>query len=225
MSLGLSDVIPKSKFCVKTLLVFCNKLQLKLPKVLRRVHLSLTNSGQWRRKCSLDSTSFPQLYSGFNVSWKPCLNFCSFKWLKPSLILVIRQIPLGLWQLQTEFGDGRRSLRILLLKPEKSSDFLRWGSRLFHSVMVDEKKKFLKKLCFVLTRGILYIFRVEYNEHLVEIKLTRYLGFSFSRSYKKGKAFYTSIDLAVTPIPILDRFSLLTYSSLLLLRLGMHYIE
>ena len=99
LSLGLSEVFPKSKVCVKTLLVFSNKLQLKLPKVLRRVRLSLTNWGQWRRKCSVDSTSFPQLHSGFNVSWKPYLNLCSLKWLKPSLSLVIRQIPLGLWQL------------------------------------------------------------------------------------------------------------------------------
>ena len=145
LSLGLSYVFPKSKICIKTLLVFSNKLQLKLPKVLRTVLLSLTNWGQWRRKCSVDSTSFPQLHSGFNISWKPCLNLCSLKWLKPSLSLVIRQIPLGLWQL--DFGDGRMNLRILLLKTKKLSDFLRWGSRLFHSIIPDGKKEFLKKLC------------------------------------------------------------------------------
>ena len=65
LSLGLSNVFPKSKVFVKvfvkTLPVFSSKLQLKLSKVLRRVHLSLKNSGQWRRKCSVDSTSFPQL--------------------------------------------------------------------------------------------------------------------------------------------------------------------
>ena len=83
LSVGLSDVFPKSK------------LQLKLPKVLSRMHLSLTNWGQWRRNFSVDSTSFPQLHSGFNVSWKPSLNSCSLKWLKPNLSLVIRQVPLG----------------------------------------------------------------------------------------------------------------------------------
>ena len=66
------------------LLVLSNKLQLKLPEVLRRVLLSLTNWGQWRR-CSVDSTSFPQLHSAFNVSQKPCLNLCSLKGLKASL--------------------------------------------------------------------------------------------------------------------------------------------
>ena len=77
--LGLSDIFPKSKVYVKTLLVFSKKLWLKLPKVRRRVRLSLKNWGQWRRKCSADSTSFRQLHSGFNVSWKPCLNLCSLK--------------------------------------------------------------------------------------------------------------------------------------------------
>ena len=43
LSLGLRDVFPKSKVYVKTLLVFTNKLQLKLPKVLRRLRLSLAN--------------------------------------------------------------------------------------------------------------------------------------------------------------------------------------
>ena len=160
LSLGISDVFPKSKVCVKTLLALSNKLQLKLPKVLRRVSLSFAiwdSGGEivlW--------TSFLQLRSRFKVSWKPCLNLCSLKWLKPSLSLVIRQIPLELWQLWTEFGDGLMNLRILLLKTEKFSGFLRLGSRLFHSIIVDAKKRFLKKLCFMLTRGILCTFRVEY---------------------------------------------------------------
>ena len=118
LSFGLSDVFPKSKVCVKTLLVFSNKMQLKLPEVLRRMRLSLTNWEQWRRKCSVDSTTFPRLHSR----------------LKPSLSLVIRQISLGLWRLRAGFGDGRINLRILLSKPEKFSDFLRWGSTILGGV-------------------------------------------------------------------------------------------
>ena len=72
--------------------------------------------------------------------------------------------------------------------------------------MVDGKREFSKKLCFVLTRWILCIFRVEYKERLVGIKLNRYLVFHFPRPYKKGKAFYTSVDLGGTPVPILNRF-------------------
>ena len=70
LSLGLSDI---------SLLVFSNKLQLKLLKVFWRVPLSLTMWGQWRRKCLADSASFPQLDSRVNISWKPCLNLCCLK--------------------------------------------------------------------------------------------------------------------------------------------------
>ena len=132
------------------------------------------------------STSFPQLHSVFNVYWKPFLNLRSIKWLKPCLSLVIRQIRLGLWQLETEFGDGRMNL---LLKTEKLSNFLRWGSRLFHSIMVDGRKEFLKKLRFLLRRGMLCIFRVEYNECLVGIKLNRYLGLWLYKTLWKRQSF------------------------------------
>ena len=91
--------ISKKQTCIKTLLVFSSKLSLKLPQVLRRVRLSLTNWGQWRRKISVDSTSFSQLHTGFNIFWMPCLNLFSLKWLKLSLSLIIRQIPLELWKL------------------------------------------------------------------------------------------------------------------------------
>ena len=68
---------------------------------------------------------FSQLPNKFIVSWKPCLNLCSLKRLKPSLGLAIRQIPPGLQQFLREFGDGRTNYRILVLKTEKLSDFLR----------------------------------------------------------------------------------------------------
>ena len=87
--------------------------------------------------------------------------------------------------------------------------------------MVDEKKEFLKKLCFVFRRGMLCIFRVEHNKHLAE-KIFRI--FIFQELIKKGKVFYTSVDLERTLIPILERF-LLKYTLLLLLRLDMGYIE
>ena len=50
LSLELSDAFPKSKVCVKALQVFSNKLQLKLPKILRRVRISLTNWGSGGEK-------------------------------------------------------------------------------------------------------------------------------------------------------------------------------
>ena len=55
------------------------------------------------------------------------------------------------------------TLRILVLKAEKLSGFLKQGSKLFHSVMVSGNKFFLKKLCFVFRRGMLCTFRADYN--------------------------------------------------------------
>ena len=44
------------------------------------------------------------------------------------------------------------NLRMLVLKSDKLSAFLRPGSNLFHSMIVDGKNGFLKKLWFVLKR-------------------------------------------------------------------------
>ena len=66
------------------------------------------------------------------------------------------------------------SLRMLVLKSDKLSAFLRPGSSLFHSIIVDGKNKFLKKLWFVLRRGMFSAFLVGYNVGLTGIKLKRY---------------------------------------------------
>ena len=46
------------------------------------------------------------------------------------------------------------NLRKLFLKSDKPSAFLRPGSSLFHSIIVDGKNEFLKKLWFALRRGM-----------------------------------------------------------------------
>ena len=55
------------------------------------------------------------------------------------------------------------NLRILVLKSDKPSAFLRPGSNLFHSMIVDRKSEFLKKLWFVLRKGMFSSFLVEYS--------------------------------------------------------------
>ena len=65
------------------------------------------------------------------------------------------------------------NLRILVLKSDKYSAFLRPESNLFHSMIVDGKNKFLKKLRFVLRRRMFSMFLVEYNISLTGIKLKR----------------------------------------------------
>ena len=66
------------------------------------------------------------------------------------------------------------NLRILVLKTDKLSAFLRPVSNLFHSMIVDGKNKFLKKFWFVFRRGMFIAFLVEYNVRLTGIKLKIY---------------------------------------------------
>ena len=66
------------------------------------------------------------------------------------------------------------NLRILVLKSDKLSAFLRPGSNLFHSMIVDGKNEFLKKLWFVLRSGMFSAFLVWYNVGLAGIKIKRY---------------------------------------------------
>ena len=68
LSVMSNDVLPKNNVSVKAESVVSSNLKLILPVVLRRVRLSLTNWGQCRRKCSVDSISRPQLHNGLIVS-------------------------------------------------------------------------------------------------------------------------------------------------------------
>ena len=66
------------------------------------------------------------------------------------------------------------NLRMLVLKSDRLSAFLRPGSSSFHSMVVDEKNEFLKKLWFALRRGMFSGFLVGCNVGLTGIKLKRY---------------------------------------------------
>ena len=46
-------------------------------------------------------------------------------------------------------------LNIFSLKTETLLEFLKLGSKLFHSIIADRKKESLKKLCFALIREIM----------------------------------------------------------------------
>ena len=130
--------------------------------------------------------SLPQQQIGFKQSRKLCLNLWSLRWLKPNLSLVISFIPVGLWQLKVLFWVGRMNCKILFLKRTKLSELLILLSRLFHSITVDGKNEFLKKVCLTLNLGILSIlFLVLYVVLVVGILSNRYLGDSFLIIFKK----------------------------------------
>ena len=67
--------------------------------------------------------------------------------------------------------------KMLFLKRAKLSELLILLSRLFHSITVEGKNEFLKKVCLTLNRGMLPIlFLVLYDVLVVEILSSRYLG-------------------------------------------------
>ena len=134
-----NNVLLCNRICNKEELLNCSNLQWILFKVLRRVYRSSLNVGQWRRKCEVDSISKPQLQIGFKQSWKLCLNLCSRKWHIPTCSRVISLI----------LGKGLLNFGILFLKTTKLFEFRREGSKLFHSMIVEGKKEFLKKLCLI----------------------------------------------------------------------------
>ena len=101
-------------------------------------------------------------------------------------------------------------LSIFSLKTEILLEFLRLGSKLFHSIIADGKKEFLKKLCFVLIRGILPTVLVAYGVLLTGMRLKR------DKVYKRDKVFCTNDELEGTLGLILGRFVLLTYPEWLL---------
>ena len=61
--------------------------------------------------------------------------------------IVINLIPFRLSQLNIEFEDDLANFKILFLKAEKISEFLIFKSKFAHSMTVDGKKEFIKKLC------------------------------------------------------------------------------
>ena len=74
-------------------------------------------------------------------------------------------MPFGLCELNTQFEDGRVNYKMSFLKINKLLEYCGLMSDLFHLMIVDGKKEFLKKLCLGLKKG-LETFLVVYNECL-----------------------------------------------------------
>ena len=133
-----------SKICVSEKSVLSSSVWSMLTKLLRSGWRSLLYKGQWRKKWIADSTSLLQLHIGLSVSWKLYLNLCSCRWLSSSRIHVIYLIPIGLWQSKSKLEEGSMNFRMLLLKTLFLPYLCRLLSNLFHSIITDGKKEFLK---------------------------------------------------------------------------------
>ena len=101
---------------------------------------------QRRKKCLLSSTSKLQLRKGFKVSRKPCLNLCSFKWLKRRRNLVKYLTPSGSLTLNIDLLLGLIKEKSLLLKTAIDSEFCISGASYDYSDWEFRKKEYLKQL-------------------------------------------------------------------------------
>ena len=106
---------------------------------------------------------FQQRSHKYNVSWKLFLNLCSWGWLAPSRNLVKYLILFRLWQSNMLFAVGLINFKTLFLKILRLGVFWISESSLFHSIMADRRKVFLKKLCLTLKWKKLFAFFVEYG--------------------------------------------------------------
>ena len=82
-------------------------------------------------------------------------------------------------QLQTLLEEGLINFRILFLETAKLFEFRKVESKMFHSVIVEGRKEFLKKLCLILKQGMLSTFLVAYECVFSGISLKRYWGLLF----------------------------------------------
>ena len=118
------------------------KDELMLNMLMKRDLQVFSKLRQHRKKCSLSSTSKLQLRKGFKVSRKPCLNLCSFKWLKQRCNLVKYLTPSGSLTLNIDLLLGLINERSLLLKTTIDSKFYISGTSYDHSDREFGKKEY-----------------------------------------------------------------------------------
>ena len=109
---------------------------------------------QWRKNCSLSSTSKLQLHKGFKVSRKLCLNLCSFKWLKRRRTLVRYFTPSGSLKFNIDLLLDLIKERSLFFKTAIGFEFCVSGTSFDHSYREFGKNKYLKQLVLQLRKGL-----------------------------------------------------------------------
>ena len=82
------------------------------------------------------------LHYRFRESGKLCLNLFSRKWLARVLVETSFLVDYGIWMHCLE--NGLKNYNLIFLKVTYVSEFRRLESKLFHSIIVDGKKEFLK---------------------------------------------------------------------------------
>ena len=111
---------------------------------------------QSRKKYSLSSTSKLQLDKELKVPTRPCLNLCSFKWLKRRCNLVKYLTPSGSLTLNIDLLLGLIKERSLPLKTTIDCEFCISGASCDHSDREFGKKEYLKQSVLQLKKGLCF---------------------------------------------------------------------
>ena len=120
---------------------------------------------QRRKKCSLSSTSKLQLHKGFKISRQPCLNLCSFKWLKHRRNLVKYLTPSGSLTLNISFTRSYKREKFAFenySRLQNTIEFCISGESCDYSDREFEKKGYLKQSVLQLKKGLCFL-RVSEN--------------------------------------------------------------
>ena len=104
------------------------------------------------------STYRLQVQSGLIVSRNECLNLWSQRWLKFTRSTVRYFIPLALQHCGTIWSRSDKLKDAFLKGIKLLVEFRIAGSSWFHSLKVDGKKIFLKKLCLIFIKGTSTVF-------------------------------------------------------------------
>ena len=118
-----------------------------------------------------------------------------------------------------------KNFRILFLKSTKLREFRRVGSKLLHSIIVEGKKEFLKKLCLFLKQGMLSTFLVAYVQVFPGVSLKRYQGLLFCKFCKTFLVFCSNVATEVTLNLILGKVFPSRYLVLHQLWRSRHYTD
>ena len=117
------------------------------------VRLGIRKLVRWRKKCNVDLISLPHSHKRFKVSWKQCLNLCSWRWLRPRRNLVKSLFSRELWISKAYLAKDRIKIRNLFLKLLKLDESLMLRSSLFHSDKAKAKKSFWNNHVLLLLEG------------------------------------------------------------------------
>ena len=133
------------------------------------VCLWVVKFGQWRKKWTVDSTSFLKLHNGSTESWKLSLNLFSFKLLKTNLRRVRSFCPNGLLTLKILLEFGLMKFNKCFFKVLQRSRVTNlkiklvplncywWKKTIFEDVMSDLKSCYVIKFLVVCNLLLLVI--------------------------------------------------------------------